>query len=71
METVFVYKGNITGNGVLHNTPSTGDFVSISGCIFQIESVMFNFDVMGRSKVSAVVYLKDVTQETKEKLKYC
>ena len=71
MEVVFVYKGNIAGNGVLHNTPSTGDFVNISGCIFQIESVMFNFDVMGRSKVSAVVYLKDVTQETKEKLEYC
>lgn len=70
MEVVFVYKGNIAGNGVLHNTPSTGDFVNISGCIFNIESVMFNFDVQG-NKVSAVLYLRDVRPEIKEKLKYC
>ena len=70
METVFVYKGNIVGNGVLHNTPSTGDFINISGSIFNIESVMFNFNVQG-NKVSAVLYLRDVRSETKEKLKYC
>ena len=70
METVFVYKGNIVGNGFLHHIPSTGDFVNISGGIFNIESVMFNFNVSG-GKVSAVLYLRDVMPETKEKLKYC
>lgn len=70
METVFVYKGNIVGNGFLHNTPSTGDFVNISGGIFNIESVMFNFAVH-ENKVSAVLYLRDVRPEIKEKLKYC
>lgn len=70
METVFVYKGNIVGNGVMHNTPNTGDFVNISGSIFNIESVMFNFDVHS-NKVSAALYLGDVRSETKEKLKYC
>ncbi len=72
METVFVYKGSVVGNGILHNTPSTGDYIKIPGGIFKIEAVMFNFNVNNvNCKVSAVLYLKDVMSETEEKLKYC
>lgn len=69
MPVKFVYKGNLIGNGNMHNPPHTGDFFKANGDIYRIEAVMFSNGPDGN--MFAVLYLVDVMPATEEKLKYC
>ena len=68
MNTIFVYKRQAIGTGTMVHQPNKGEYVKWLNQIFEVEDVMF--DCMPNGNVNSVVYLKDTTVDTQNKLRY-
>ena len=67
MKTKCVYNGRVVTTGQFAQMPRVGDFMKVCGEILKIEAILFD---VGTDYAFAILYLRDIMPETKQKLKY-
>ena len=68
MNVKFVYRKNTYGGGFMQTIPRVGDLIKINREIYRVEYVIF--DIVSANSTIIIIYLADIMDETKNKLKY-
>lgn len=68
MNVIVVYAGRVICRGSFAQLPRVNDFVKANDQIARVEAVMF--DCTDGNHGEAIIYLKDVMDETTKKLQF-